>query len=88
MPVLIDRKKFSVREVARMFGVSPNKIMAWIRAGELRAINVASRESRRPRYAIDAADIDAFEAGRQVVPDVAPRMRKVRRRAAAVKDFI
>ena len=84
-----DRRKRSVPQVARQLGVAENKIYAWIRSGELRAINLALSTHGRPRYAIDLADIEAFETGRRVIPDGGPsttsRMRK--RTAAPIKDY-
>lgn len=64
----MGRRKFKPTEVAKMWGISPDKITAWIRAGELRAINMAaSARGERPRYLIDEADLKAFEKQREVV---------------------
>jgi hypothetical protein len=51
-------------EVARRYGVDPSKVIGWIKAGELRAIDVAQRRGGRPRYRILPADLAAFEARR------------------------
>jgi len=82
-------RKLSVPQVARQLGVAENKIYAWIRSGELRAINLARSTHGRPRYGIDLADIEAFETGRQVIPDGGPSTsRKLRKRTAGhVKDY-
>ena len=84
-----DRRKLSVPQLARQFGVAENKIHAWIRSGELRAINLARSTNGRPRYAIDVADVAAFEQARQIVPDGgASTTRRLRKRAAGpVKDY-
>ena len=74
-----ERTKFTVPVLAKMWGVSPSKITAFVRSGELRAINLATKLGGRPRYRIDRADIEAFERARQVVPDggkSAPRRRR------------
>lgn len=85
---IVERTKVSVPHLAKAWGVSTAKIVAFIKAGELRAINVATRAEQRPRYLIDRADIAAFEASRQVVPDGGETTQKLRRRAAGnVKDF-
>ncbi len=55
-------------EIAKRYHVDPNTVIGWIRAGELRAINIARRDARKPRFLIDVADLEAFEAGRAVVP--------------------
>lgn len=61
------------------------KINGFIEAGELHAVNLASPESTRPRYAISDEAIEAFLARRAVVPKVAPVRR--RRSATAGKDY-
>lgn len=52
--------------VARRYGVKPERVIAWIRSGELRAINVANRSATRPRFRIDPADLALFEESRRV----------------------
>jgi hypothetical protein len=84
----INKRKLSVPEVAKQWGVSSAKVLKFIRTGELRAINLASHTSNRPRYAVDTADVEAFERGRQVVPIGNESSTRLRRRAAAsVKEF-
>jgi hypothetical protein len=89
MSPAIQRRKFSVPQVAMMLGVADAKIIAWIKAGELRAVNLARSRNGRPRYAIDVADIEAFERSREVVPaDGVTITRRLRRRATEnVKQF-
>ncbi len=65
----LDRTKYTPPQLARLWGVSTAKIVGFVRRGELRAINVATSRENRPCYLIDVADIAAFEAGRQVIPD-------------------
>jgi excisionase family DNA binding protein len=64
-------------QLARQLGVSPDKIVGWIRSGELRAVNIAANPKGRPRYIIDPKDVEAFEARRSIhkTPSV-PRRRK------------
>lgn len=73
------KRKFTPAEVASMFGVDPDKIIAFIRAGELKAMNCASPgRNLRPRYLIDADDLADFELSRMV--RTAPhRVRQQRR---------
>jgi hypothetical protein len=59
--------KITPRALARRYRVSPDKILAWIRSGELRAVNIATKPGGRPRYAIDEADVAAFEERRTAV---------------------
>lgn len=84
MAAIVERTKISVPYLAKQWGVSTAKIIGWIQAGQLKAINVADGPKKRPRYLIDVADIQTFEAARQVLPATA----KLRRRAAQnVKEF-
>jgi excisionase family DNA binding protein len=55
-------------QLARRYGVHVDKIMAWIRAGELRALNLATRPSGRARWRIKDSDLAEFEARRTAVP--------------------
>jgi excisionase family DNA binding protein len=79
------RSKLTPPEVARLWGVSPDKVLAWIRAGELRAVNAATTQHGRPRYLIDRADLAAFEQRRAATP--APAAGRRRRTPAQVIEF-
>jgi len=37
-------------QVAKRFAVDPAKVLCWIRGGELRAVDLATRTGGRPRY--------------------------------------
>jgi hypothetical protein len=71
-------------ELARVLRVSPDRIRAWIKAGQLQAINTASTVCGRPRYVVLPHHLAEFEARRLAgSPPKPPR----RRRAAAQIDF-
>lgn len=55
--------------LARRYGVSIDKVLGWIRRGELRAINLADRLGGQPRWRISEADIAAFELARSSRPE-------------------
>lgn len=79
-------EKLTPNQVARMWHVSPKKVLAWIRSRQLRAINVASPGSKLPQWRIDESDLRAFEdklAGRPAQP--AERRRQA---ASAARDRI
>lgn len=74
-----SKTKLTPREIAQQWGIAPEKVIGWIRAGELRAINAATRMGGQPRYLVDVADLADFELGRQAGPDrpkKAPRRRR------------
>jgi len=62
-------KKLTPPELARRYGVEPCKVIAWIRNGELRAMNVARRPNGRPRFLIDEDDVARFEQARSTKPE-------------------
>ena len=70
------RTKLSPVELAAQWGKKPSSIIALIRQGELRAIDVSVSRGK-PRFLIDLADIAIFEERRTVQP---PERRTARRR--------
>lgn len=81
------RQKLTPAQLAEIWQTSTDKIGVLIRSGELRAINIAKRTSRRPRYLIDPADVEAFERSRQVVPASTGVTRVRRKTAPGVTEF-
>ena len=79
-PTGVPARALTPPEVADYFGISPDKVLAWIRNGELRAINVATKLGGRPRYRVTPGDLAAFEASRAAVPQSRP-VRKRRRKS-------
>ena len=71
-----SQTKLTPPEVARRYGISPDKVLFWIRSGEFRAVNVATRANGRPRYIIDDADIAEFEHRRVAQKAPTPRRRR------------
>ena len=64
-------------EVARQLRVDVHAVLAWIKSGELRAVNCAvNRNGKRPRWRIDADDLAQFERGRMSGPPVKPVRRR------------
>lgn len=59
-------RKFTPAQLSHYWGVDYRKVLAWIRSGELRAIDGRNSRSGRPRFLVDAADVAAFEAARAV----------------------
>ena len=79
--------RVSAPDLAAEFGVSINKIHAWIKSGELRAISLATKNNGRPRYSIRREDVLAFERAREATPSNAPRV-SARKRRRVVKQFV
>jgi hypothetical protein len=73
-----SRRKLTPPEYARQLGVCSAKVLAWIRNGELRAIDASTHRGNKPRFLIDVADIAVFEAARAAGPQ--PKVTRCRRR--------
>ena len=76
---------FSPPQLAKRFGVKPSKIVRFIRAGELRAIDLAAAGSKRPRFRISPEAVAEFERRRSAAPLPRPIRR---RRPTAIKSFV
>ena len=76
----------TIAEAARRYGVSADKVVGWIRSGELRAINLATRRNGRPRWRIGHADLLAFEDRRAAIP-AAPQPRRRRTPKDVIQYF-
>ena len=70
----------SVSDVCRRYSVNASKVCTWIKAGELRAVDVAARRGGRPRWRISEADLLVFEAGRSPSPPAQAQATPRRRR--------
>jgi hypothetical protein len=73
-------------QVAERYGVAVEKIHHWIRTGELQALNVATSPHGRPRWSIDPADLQVFEARRQARPQP-PATRRRRQSGEHVTEY-
>lgn len=63
-----ENKMITPPQLAKRWGVDDVKVIALIRAGQLRAINLAVNPNGRPRYRIYEEDIHRFETARLTVP--------------------
>ena len=86
-PAVESRQKLSPPELARRWGVSAEKVRTWVRTGELKAVNGATRPGERPRFLIDIVDLAEFEARRLVVATPAAPRRRRRRDIGVTKYF-
>lgn len=67
---------FTPPQFATSLGVSADTVLAWIRSGELEALNLAGSRCTRPRYRISQDAIDRFLRLRAVA--VQPRQQRRR----------
>lgn len=81
----VAARYFTPPQIAERFGVDPCKVVRWIRAGQLHAVNVGDG-SKRPRYRVSPADLAVFELSRAVQPP-APRIRRRRADPSVIQFF-
>jgi hypothetical protein len=74
----------TVREVAKRYRVSPDRVRAWIKAGRLGAINTADARCARPRFVVLPDHLAAFERAHSAGPPPRPARRRKR---TAVVDY-
>ena len=66
----------TVADVARRYRVSPDKVRAWLRRGELIGLNTADATCCKPRYVITREALAEFERRRSTAPPPKPQRRK------------
>jgi hypothetical protein len=75
---------FKPQELATLWRVKHDKILAFIHSGELKAFNVSSDPNGRPQFRIQPEDARRFQEQRQAVHPTgeqnAPAPRSARRR--------
>jgi excisionase family DNA binding protein len=74
----------TVEDAARRYRVSPDKIRAWIKSGELRAIDTSAARCGKPRFVIPPEALEEFERKRSAA---ATPKQKRRQRQTALVDY-
>jgi hypothetical protein len=75
----------TVEEAAKRYRVSPDKIRAWIKSGQLKAINTTDVACARPRFVVLPESLRDFEQRRGV--GSSPKSPPKRRRQAGQIDY-
>ena len=73
-------------EVAERLRLSPDKVLAWIKSGELVAVNTATKLGGRPRYRISPNSLAEFEK-RRITPAKPTPVKQRRRMPGGVVEF-
>jgi Helix-turn-helix domain len=68
----------TVADVAARYRISPDKVRAFIRRGELRAVNTAAAMCGKPRFVIPPDALAEFERRRNAAPPPKPARRRRR----------
>jgi hypothetical protein len=75
---------YSVASLCRRWRIGPDKVRAFIRRGELIAINLATRLCGKPQWRVTAESVEQFERRRSSAPPPKPAGR---RRSPQVIDY-
>lgn len=73
-------------KLAKQWGISPDKVIRWIRSGELNAANLG--DATRPRYRISESDATRFWETRQTIKQQAIARRARRAVARPCREYI
>jgi excisionase family DNA binding protein len=82
------RPHLTVAEVAELLGVGEATVLGWVRSGELVAVNVSrSARSKKPRWRITRAALDAFTQARTAAPVPVKAPRRTRAAADVIEFY-
>ena len=80
MPATAEKFSYTPPEIADLLHVAHQKVLTWIRNGELRTRNLrTSKTGQRPRYVVLHSDLMDFLDGR-LVQEPPPKPTRRRRR--------
>lgn len=66
----------TLAEVATNLHCKPDKVSGFIASGELSAINVATKGSKKPRWIIETEALEQFKRARTTRPQPTPTRRR------------
>ncbi len=72
--------------LAEKLRVKPQKVLGWIKDGQLKAVNVAESRAGRPRWRILPEAIEEFLTARSSTPE-SPEPRRRRRREVGKRRY-
>jgi len=72
-------------EIAKRLRIRPDKVLGWIKSGELAAFDVSETVGGRPRWRISQQDLDDFLRRRRATPP--PKATRKPRRKPAKSYF-
>ncbi len=75
-------------EIAATEGVKVEKVLSWIRSGQLLATNMATNLGGRPQWRIDPADLAAFKAARASKNMVPAAVQRRPRTTPGVRQYV
>ena len=83
----LDWQVTTPRPLAAFYGVAHAKVLAWLRSGDLKGVNLATTTASRPIFRIARSDFDRFWESRAICPQPQPAKRS-RARSSSCKQFV
>lgn len=83
--IILATKFYSPSEIAELLAVSVDKPLTWIRSGELKAFNAATKRAGKPRWRISGEAFAEFQAARAAVATAVQPIKRQSRRSQATK---
>jgi hypothetical protein len=78
----------TVRQVNELLGLGdPGRVLGWIHAGELSAVDVSQRRGGRPRWRIAESDLEVFLLRRRSQSAAPATTRRRRRQPEGIIQF-
>ena len=73
-------------QIAKLYGVHPDRVRGWIRSGQLMALDVGDKGRRR--FRVRPEDLEIFERARLVVAPEERRHPRRKHTLGAVEEFV
>lgn len=75
-------------KIGKLLGVTPAKVLQWIRNGELKAIDISQKGCIKKRYKVKPEWLDDFEQSRLAVPSGPNPTHTIKRKPSQpAKDY-
>ncbi len=81
-------KFLTPKEIAERFGCNLNKVLFWIKSGQLTAVDIALTQSKKPRWRISVDALADFERVRSTRPPAPPPAPRRRRADASITEYV
>jgi len=75
----------TIKEIAERLAVTQHTVLAWIRSGELKAMDVSRTRGGKPQWRVTPEALEAFELARTATPT--PPRRRRRKKPDVVEFF-
>ncbi len=82
----IQKRYYTPPELAQILDVAHGKVLAWIRSGELPAVDLSTDRRERPRYKVSETDLKQFLSVRSTKAKPVTTGRRAKRQRTAADD--